>query len=223
MNGVDSSSRPAAPVEAPVQTSALRMVLSLGGAGAIAGLLIVVVFDATFATIEAHKAEVVRRAVAEVLKGPARYETYYVGEQGVVRELPAGPPGQGAEKIYVGFDVEGRAMGVAIEAAEAGFQDVIALLYGFDPRTGRLLGMKVLESKETPGLGDKIEKDHAFVAQFDGLQPPLAAVKRASGAPGEVDAISGATISSRAVVRIINRSLKRLRSPIEAHFGEGSR
>jgi electron transport complex protein RnfG len=112
---------------------------------------------------------------------------------------------------------------VAIKAAAAGFQDVISLIYGFDPTSGSLTGMKILSSKETPGLGDKIEKDHAFVAQFDAVATPLVAVKRTTGAPGEIDAITGATISSRAVVRIINESLARLRTPIEAHFSEGPR
>jgi len=221
VNGVDASARAPVPAEAPIQASALRMVLSLGSAGALAGLLIVAVFDATFETIEAHKAEVVRRAVSEVLKSPARYETHYLVGEAVVRELPASQP-ESAQKVYVGFDDAGRPRGVAVEAAAAGFQDVIALIYGFDPGTGRLLGMKVLESKETPGLGDKIEKDRAWVAKFDGAEPPLAAVKRSTGARGEIGAISGATISSRAVVRIINRSLDRVRSPIEAHFAEGS-
>jgi electron transport complex protein RnfG len=213
MSGADSSAPMAAP-EMPEPTSALRMILTLGLAGALAGLLIVLVFDATFETIEAHKAEVVRRAVTGVLKNPARYEMHLLGE-------PESAGGQ--QKVYVGFDGEGDATGVAVEAAEAGFQDVIALIYGFDPRTGKLMGMKVLESKETPGLGDKIEKDLVFVGQFDGARPPLSAVKRRTGAPGEIDAISGATISSRAVARIINHSLERVRSPIEARFGEAAR
>jgi electron transport complex protein RnfG len=202
----------------PEQASSLRLVATLGAAGALAGLLIVSVYSVTLRPIEAHKAKVLQRAVNEVLKDPARYESFYATSLGVFESAPAG----GAEKIYVGLDADGRTMGVAIKAAAAGFQDVITLIYGFDPATGQLIGMKVLESKETPGLGDKIEKDPAFLAQFERAAPPLVAVKRPTGAPGEIDAISGATISSRAVVRIINRSLTRLRAPIEAHFLETS-
>jgi electron transport complex protein RnfG len=165
---------------------------------------------------------VLRLAVSEVLNDPARYETLYATAQGVTEEQPPAAAQGGAEKIYVGMDAEGRATGVAVKAGAAGFQDVITLIYGFDPTTGKLLGMKVLESKETPGLGDKIEKDLAFVAQFQQAVPPLVSVKRGSGAPGEIDSITGATISSRAVVRIINASLERLRPPIEAHFRESS-
>jgi electron transport complex protein RnfG len=207
-------------MQAPVPASALRMVVSLGGAGAIAGLLIVGVYQATFDTIADHKAEVLRRAVDQVLKSPARFEARYIVGAGLSAELPAAEPERDAETVYVGFDAAGRPTGVAVQAAAPGFQDVIRLIYGFDPRTGRLLGMKVLESKETPGLGDKIEKDATWASQFDGAEPPLAAVKRRSGAAGEVDAISGATISSRAVVRIVNRSLERVRAPAVAHFAE---
>ena len=199
---------------APEQASSLRMVATLGAAGALAGLLVVAVFSVTLHPIEAHKAEVLRRAVSEVLNDPERYETLYATAQGVFES----PPGGGAEKIYVGLNAQGLTTGVAIKAGAPGFQDIITLIYGFDPATGHLLGMKVLESRETPGLGDRIEKDDTFVAQFAQVAPPLTAVKRATGAVGEIDAISGATISSRAIVRIINQSLARLRSPIEAHF-----
>jgi electron transport complex protein RnfG len=207
---------------APAQASSMRMVASLGTAGALAGLLIVVVFTVTLEPIEAHKAEVLRSAVSEVLKDPARYETLYATSEGVFDSAAAAAAEGDAEEFYVGLDANGRATGVAVKAAAAGFQDVITLIYGFDPKSGRLLGMKVLESKETPGLGDKIEKDMTFVSQFEQAVPPLAAVKRGMGAPGEIDAITGATISSRAVVRIINESLDRLRAPIEAHFVETS-
>jgi electron transport complex protein RnfG len=72
--------------------------------------------------------------------------------------------------------------------------------------------MKVLESKETPGLGDKIEKDSAFVNQFYGVQSPLVGIKARdnSGDPHEVDMITGATISSRTIIKAINNALERL-------------
>jgi len=66
---------------------------------------------------------------------------------------------------------------------------------------------RILESRETPGLGDKIYKDADFVANFRSLsvEPEILAVKKGTkSAANEVDAITGATISSKAVVRIIN-------------------
>jgi electron transport complex protein RnfG len=69
--------------------------------------------------------------------------------------------------------------------------------------------MEVLESRETPGLGDKIYKDADFVASFTDLaiDPVIEVVKKGrGGGNNQVDAITGATISSRAVVRIINQA-----------------
>jgi len=108
-------------------------------------------------------------------------------------------------------------MGVAVTAAEPGFQELLTLMIGFDPATGSLLGFKVLDQKETPGLGDRIERDSAFGRQFAGRVTPLVGVKRRTGSsPSEVQTITGATISSRAVIRIINNGVTRWRPLVEA-------
>ena len=93
---------------------------------------------------------------------------------------------------------------------------MIRLIFGYDPGSGEVLGMKVLESKETPGLGDKIEKDSSFVAEFAGVEAPLVGVKpgNAAGGEDEVVMITGATISSRAIIDIINHRLEGLREPL---------
>jgi electron transport complex protein RnfG len=95
------------------------------------------------------------------------------------------------------------------------------VIFGYDPTTKTLLGMKVLESKETPGLGDRIEKDTVWVAQFVGVESPLEPVRtgRGTGKPTEVDLITGATISSRTIVRIINEALERLGPALESRGG----
>jgi electron transport complex protein RnfG len=79
--------------------------------------------------------------------------------------------------------------------------------------------MKVLESKETPGLGDKIFKDMDFVTGFQGVETPIVGVKQgaATGAENEVDMITGATISSRTVIGIINHRVEALGTIMEAH------
>jgi electron transport complex protein RnfG len=82
-----------------------------------------------------------------------------------------------------------------------------------------VVGFYVLESKETPGLGDKIEKDENFLANFKaldvslneektGLKNDVVPVKNGTKKnPWEVDSITGATISSRAIADIINTSM----------------
>ena len=113
------------------------------------------------------------------------------------------------QPIYGGYDDDGGFIGYAIPGAGPGFQDTIGLLYGYQPDRQLVIGMEVLESRETPGLGDKIYKDADFVANFKELlvEPEIVAVKKGKKSkPNEVDAITGATISSKAVVRIINET-----------------
>ena len=201
------------------EVPAWRLIATMAAAGILAGALIVVVYQSTQPAIQRYKAEMLRRAVDEVLKGPERHETLYVYQGALTASLPQGVDPKNLERLYVGYDADGAPMGFAIAAGEPGFQDVVRLIFGYDAASGRLMGMKVLESRETPGLGDKIEKDAAFVAQFDGVATPLVGVKPGRGTDDahEIDMITGATISSRAVIRIINHALEKTAPWIAAH------
>lgn len=208
---------PAAP-PAPPAVKASRLITVLSVAGAAAGLLLVLVYGITLPRIEANRARELDIAVKEVLKAPARYDTLYVVGNGLAKEPPPGTDAKTLRHVYRGYAADGRAVGFAVVAADAGFQDVITLIFGYDPRTHKLLAMKVLESKETPGLGDKITKDRAFIDQFGTVVPPLTGVKRGKKArPGDVETITGATISSRAVIRIINRAMERVGPLLDAY------
>jgi electron transport complex protein RnfG len=221
--GADPSSHgPSLPVRTDVP--AARLIGTLAVAGALAGLLIVSVFQWAQPRILRHQAEVLRQAITEVLGGPDRYTTLFVIDGRLTPDLATGADSADFEQVWVGYDSDGRSVGFAILGEEPGFQDVIRLIFGFDAQTGQVLGMKVLESKETPGLGDKIEKDTAFVAEFAGAGTPIEGVKRGagSGAPEEVDMITGATISSRAVIAIINHRLEQLGPLIERYRTEGT-
>lgn len=124
------------------------------------------------------------------------------------------------EIVHAGYDEHHHLVGVAIEAAGMGYQDMIHILYGYAPAADAVVGFQVLESKETPGLGDKIATSDAFLQNFQSLdvrldaqgvavQNPVTFVK-----PGEkrnaweVDGITGATISSRAVAQILRESTR---------------
>ena len=76
---------------------------------------------------------------------------------------------------------------------------------------GTLSGVRVLGHRETPGLGDKIAFDPEFKANFEALavKPRIVAIKDGKTEPNQVDCITGATISSEAVVTILNRSTER--------------
>jgi electron transport complex protein RnfG len=195
-----------------------RLIMTLTVAGALAGLLIVGVFQWAQPQILENRARVVREAVQDVLGSPDRVETLYAIDGQLAREAPAGVDTATAEKVFLGYDAGGGFVGAAITGAKPGYQDVISLIFGYDPSQDEVLGMRVLESKETPGLGDKIFKDSSFVAEFRGVQAPIAGVKEGGDEPHEVDMITGATISSEAVIDIINMRVEALESALTAYL-----
>jgi electron transport complex protein RnfG len=212
-----------APVAQRPPTSSARLVATLAVAGAVAGFFIVLVFQWSQPRIEAHQARVLAAALDEVLSGPASTRTFFlVDGQFTDRPGPAVDT-TAVDRVYVGYDEAGGATGVALSAAKPGFQDVIRVLFGYDPAGAQVLGMKVLESKETPGLGDKIEKDSTFVNEFRGVATPLDGVKEArrSGAANEIVMITGATISSQTIVDVINERLQVLGAPLDRLWAEG--
>jgi electron transport complex protein RnfG len=184
--------------------SPVKLILTLGVAGLLSGLAIVGIYEATLPTITAYKAKVLREAVFKVLPGTTRIEKLHYAD-GCLQASTS----EQDDSIYAGYDSKEALVGYAITGEGPGFQDIIGLLYGYLPDKRVIVGMEVLESRETPGLGDKIYKDADFIANFFELaiDPTIVMVKKGrKSAPNEVDAISGATISSKAVVRIINES-----------------
>ena len=195
-----------------------RLVLTLTVAGLLSGLIIVSVYQWALPIIRANNAAALRRAVFEVLPGAERMQRLVWrdgslsadgdGEEegGDANGAGDGDGAAAEEVVYGGYSADGEFVGYAIEGAGAGYQDTIRLLYGYEPAGERVVGMEILESRETPGLGDKIYKDQDFVRQFRDLsvRPKVELVKEEAQAPNQVDAITGATISSATVVSIIN-------------------
>jgi len=182
-----------------------RLVVTLTAAGLLSGVIIVGAYELTQPRIRANKAKALREAVFQVLPGATRMARFQ-WNGGALRPAPGETGGEAS--VYGGWDGSGRFVGWAIPAEGPGFQDVIRLIHGFDPGRRKIVGLRVLESRETPGLGDRILKDAAFVGAFDDLavEPRVKLVKGGATAPNEVDAITGATISSDAVVRIVNQA-----------------
>lgn len=207
----------------PRQPPAWRLVGTLGSLAAVAGLAIVGIHQWAQPRIEAHRARELAAAVREVLGEPEHYETRWVVDGALRDSLPASTDSASATRVYAGFDADGSLLGYAVTGEKPGYQDVVGLIFGYEPRSGRVLGMKVLESKETPGLGAKIMTDSAFVGEFEGVEPPLEGVKGNGDGPHEVDMITGATISSEAVIDIINERLRAVGPALEGAAGEGGR
>lgn len=206
-------------------TPALAMLRTLGGIAMLSGLLVVLVYQLTLPIIAENQRVATERAVFHVISGAVSKRDFVLGPDGLVpADEAAGVEG---ENLYAAYDAEGNLKGVAFPGAASGYQDVIRFLFGYDPACRCVIGSKVLKSTETPGLGDKIDSDPEFLKNFDALDArvdaagealanPIVTVKHGTKAnPWEIDAISGATISSNTLGRALNASAQRVVPAIE--------
>jgi len=120
-------------------------------------------------------------------------------------------------EVYRATSKEGECVGWSFNAAGSGFADKIELVVAVDKDFEKLAGFDVLSSNETPGFGDQIKYDY-YRDQFAGA--PAEELKLvASGDPKKIDAeivaISGATVSSEAVVEIINNFLTQIKEQMQ--------
>jgi len=153
--------------------------------------------------IEKHRLEELKAAISDVLPPHKSY-------QELTRD---------GMTLYIGRTADNEPVGIAFRAIGSGFQGKISIMVGMQPGFSKLTGIKVLEQVETPGLGTKIVKDPSrkensfwFPQQFKGVKvdPKISLVKNKEPTqPTEIQAITGATISSRAVVRILNDTIQK--------------
>jgi electron transport complex protein RnfG len=204
------------------------MIRTLMGIAILSGFLVVLAYQLTRPIIEENQRRAIEAAVFEVIPEAVVRRDFVIDASGLT---PAGAETRGEGiLVYAGYDSEGRLRGVAAKAAAQGYADMIHLLYGYDPGCECIRGIKVLKLAETPGLGDKIISDAGFIANFEALDARLSAdgsalaneivtVKHGSKQhPWEIDAISGATISSKAVGKAINQSAARLLPDLVPHL-----
>jgi len=208
----------------PRSTTLIRV---LGIVATLSGLLIVTVQQLTQPLIEANKQRSVERAIFQILPSAKTRQTFMVAG-GSLQPWPGAP--SNAELVHAAYDAHGQLVGVALEAAAQGYQDTVRLLYAFDPQQQCIIGFSVLKSAETPGLGTKISTDPDFLANFqcldarvnergDGLHQPIQTVKHGTKQhPWQIDAISGATVTSKAVGKMLNDSGQRLHPIVMRHL-----
>jgi len=207
---------------APQTTPTVAMIRTLGLLSAICGLIIVASYQGTYAAVQENKRIAVERAVFKVIPSAKSIEEYLASPEGGVTKVGAGGTASpGAVKFYAGYDAAGKLAGIAAEGAAKGYADNVRILFAYDPVAGTVASFSVVASRETPGIGDKILVNKDFLGNFP-LEAKLSAdlktlaheirtVKHGSKAnPWEVDAISGATITSRAVGKAINDAAQAL-------------
>ena len=165
----------------------------------------------TLPTIEAAASEEKMKLINEVL--PAEhYDNDLLKDALQIAATPA--LGQdGASTAYVARK-GGRTSAVVLEAiAPDGYAGKIRLLIALDA-DGALLGVRVTQHKETPGLGDYIEpkkdknKERPWITQFNGLKPAATEERewKVKKDGGRFDSVAGATVTPRAVIKAVRKA-----------------
>ena len=134
--------------------------------------------------------------VLEFVKGPAIRTIFEGASNDPIADRFTIKDGDVERTVFVGvFDGEPR--GIAFETSGKGYGGDVGLMVGIDVKDNKLLGVGVTTHGETPGMGAKAKSDPNFVAQYKGLalEQPIAVTLDG----GSISAISGATITSRAV------------------------
>ena len=170
----------------------------------VAGGALALVNAATVDRIEASKAQEKQEALQEVMPGFANDPTKQFVEVDLDPEED-----DGFELVfYAGLDGTGKLTGWGVESrTDTAYSGDLSLVFGVDP-AGTVKTVRVLDQKETPGLGTKAAEDD-FLSAYKG---------KALGSfnfdvekdKGDVESISGATISSRAVSLCIEQGLEEL-------------
>ena len=203
------------------QPPGLRMVRLLGAVSLVCGVLIVGTNLATSGRIRRNQEIIMRDSVAELLPGIQKQIIYGIEPSGELKILP-GVEAEGP-RLFAGYDTSGKFLGVVIETSERGYADVISAMYAYSPEKKEITGFKVVDMRETPGLGDRVRSDPEFQKNFTALDASghaISAVRHGTKKSAwEIDAISGATISSRAVGRMLNKSVQSVTPVVLKNLG----
>ncbi len=187
----------------------IHMLVTLFVIGVISGGLLSQISGWAEPQIEAHKIASTQKAIFEVQPDAKDYKK--------VESV--------SFEVYEVMNDNKEVIGYALPYEGNGFQGKIRLMLGLTADLNQVVGLKVLEQVETPGLGTKIVNDPSnkkdskwFSSQFNGTktEPAITAVKNQKPSKDtEIQAITGATISSKSVVAIVNSSIESLRKALK--------
>ena len=184
-----------------------RMVVVLTSVGLLSGSFLTTVGLLTKERIALNKQREIEEAIIQVVPGTMNSQKLYEG-----KDL----------SVYGSEGDEGKLIGFAIHASGIGFQDKITLMLGTNTSLTKIKSLTIIDQKETPGLGAKITDREIFLQYWENkdCSSPLSLRKPAVSSPGElspteVNTITGATISSEAVLNMVNSSLEQVRRLIK--------
>ena len=179
---------------------------------AVTTLCLALVNSMTAGVIKANAEKAQLEAQKEVLPDALEFKKTDASE----KNIPEGTKnGVRIESLNVGI-ANGNGVGyIATMISNAGYGGDIKVMVGIDS-DGSVTKVKILQSSETAGLGQNASKPE-FINQFNGKSGSLSVVKNkaADGENGEIAAISGATVTSRAVTSCVNAALELVGSKSE--------
>lgn len=142
----------------------------------------------------------IEEQVLNYVQGPALAHVFPDAENSPLIERHAFTL-DGRDIIVFPAKKDGKLYGVALENSAAGFGGDLGVMVGFDTARDALLGIGITTMKETPGIGTNVAEP-SFTNQFRGLGLPVGL----SSQGGNVDAVSGATVSSTGAVNAIRKA-----------------
>jgi electron transport complex protein RnfG len=211
---------PAKP-KGPIPSTLPNMILSLTIICSISALLLGGAYLLTKPQIESRTSEKQVSAVRAVLPpfdNQPLAEATWLGKSGQVLERTDADAPLALTKVFPAT-MQGTSVGWAVMSySDRGYAKRIVTMTGFLP-DGRINSIQVMEQGETPGLGTKITEAR-FLDQFSGKNPATSRiVVRKDG--GDIDAITAATISSRALCDAVTRSYAALEGTLQPPRSEG--
>jgi electron transport complex protein RnfG len=166
----------------------IQMVVVLTVLSFVSGGLLAYVKDGTKDKIEVQQLTFVKGpAIKAILKGATNDP---ITDRFKLKD------GDVERSFFVGV-FDGKPKIVAFESSGKGFGGDLGLMVGVNLEDGKIAGVGVTTHSETPGVGSRAKTDPTFVAQFPGM--PIAETFKVKADGGQVDALSGATVTSRGV------------------------
>lgn len=176
------------------------------------GLLIATANSAWSPRVEQNKKDKIANLMKGLITNASTFETAIEGV-----EVPGERGKVEKTDIYKGIGSDGTTAGFAFIAKGMGFADKIELVIAVDPKCEKFYGYKVLAANETPGFGDKI-KDNFFSDQFKDApagKTELLRIGNAQTIDDKIVAISGATVTSTAMVKIFNTYIDKVKEQLQ--------
>ena len=172
----------------------------------VSGLLLGLAYEITYPITSARKAAEKAATYASMFDGADHFEDHTEVIESSVAVLADKGINATIRDCMFAYDTSGNVLGYAYSVVTAGKQAEIVTAVGVQA-DGTLLGIDILESSETSGLGTKADEPE-FKDLFPGRKvSSLKTVKKAASADNEITAISGATVTTNAVVNAVNAAL----------------